>query len=208
MSLRVTIESDYGHRMAIWELSESIAEAEALLRFTPSDQTEYENLVHEKRRREWLASRLALRNGLGIIAEVHYYPSGQPYLPSASLALSLSHCLPLAGVVIHPATAGMDIQHTDEKLLRIGAKFASTQELNDAENSGDALNYLTILWTIKEAVYKVYGSQLPFADGIHVSRFDLQPHVHQVQVHRLNRSVVHYVHSFRVGDHWVATVEK
>ncbi len=206
MSLRVTIETEFGHRIAFWELTESIAEAELLLEYTPSDRDEYDLLVHEKRRSEWLASRLALRNGLGERGEVNYHSTGQPYLPSVSLALSFSHCLPLAGVVVHPATAGIDIQRVDQKLLRIKEKFASHQELVDAKQSADELSYLTILWTIKEAIFKVYGSQLPFAEGIQVSRFELSPSTHAVHVIRLGQTKVHQVQTIKILDFWVAVV--
>lgn len=207
MSLRAAFETDSGHRLAFWELTESIAEAENLLCFTSSDRIEYQTLTHEKRQREWLASRLALRNGLAIQSPVHYHPSGQPFVASPTGALSFSHCIPLAGVVVHPATAGIDIQRADPKLLRIKEKFASRRELIDASLSDQELEYLTILWTIKEAVYKVHGSQLPFAEGIQVSRFEIGQSEHLIRIERLGRVSEHQVRSFKLADHWVATVE-
>lgn len=206
MSLRALIETEKGGRAVFWELNESVQEAEDLLRFTPPDRSEYAAIRNEKRRKEWLASRLALRNGLGIDATVLYHPTGQPYIDSPVRNISFSHCIPLAGVVVHPSVAGMDIQSTDPKLIRIKEKYASQQELEDARASGDELTYLTVVWTIKEAIFKVYGSQLPFAEGIHVPRFNLNQSLHKIEVMRLKQPSTHLVQSFRVCDHWVALV--
>ncbi len=205
MGLIARIEYPEGHRIAFWEYVDGeFDQLHHSVAFTAEDNEEFAQLRNTKRKREWLASRCALRSGLAFFEKVEYLENGKPFTrPSA---LSFSHCLPLAGALLHPANAGMDIQLPDEKIVRIQEKFASAQEQTAAASSGNPLIYLTILWSVKEALFKVYGEDLPFIEGIVVEPFDPSPcDIEATVIHR-GQSKRHVVRIFKIRDHWVAIV--
>lgn len=205
MGLIARIEYPEGHRIAFWESSEEESfELIASPPFTADDSVEFQHLRNEKRQREWLTSRCALRSGLFYCDKVEYLENGKPF--ASQSALSFSHCLPLAGALLHPAVAGMDIQLPDEKIVRIQEKFASTKEQSAAASSGNPLIYLTILWSVKEALFKVYGENLPFIEGIVAEPFDPSPCDLEATVIHRGHTTRHVVRTFKVRDHWVAVV--
>jgi phosphopantetheinyl transferase len=189
-----------GHRLAFWQF-EAAHDATLPETWSAADANEYARCAHAKRQHEWLASRWALRAGLAITEEVLYAPSGKPRL--ASQELSFSHCLPLAGVLVHPANAGIDIQSNHPKLLKIKERFAHADELADAAVSSDELSYVTLLWSAKEALFKCYGEDLPFAEGIRIARFTVGQSELQAQVTHRGVSRAHALRVFRVLNHWV-----
>lgn len=189
-----------GHRLAFWQFD---AAHDSVLpeSWCAADANEYGQCGHTKRQHEWLASRWALRSGLEITDEVLYAPSGKPRL--ANQELSFSHCLPVAGALVHPASAGMDIQSNHLKLLTLKTRFAHPDELADAADSMDELSYVTLLWSAKEALFKCYGEDLPFAEGIRIARFAVGQSALHAQVTHRGVSRAHDLRVFRVLNHWV-----
>ncbi len=191
--------------MAFWKLDEPVNDLLVRLPLNPADEAEKEKINHPKRLKEWCVSRAALRLGLSSDLPVRYHANGKPYLDGAEL--TLSHCLPIAGALIHPQFAGMDIQVPDEKLERIQEKFAHPEELDFALKSADALDALTILWSAKEALFKVYGQEKAFADQLRIDPFTPgQTHLSASVEVRPGEWVPHGIRCFRIEDHWVVIV--
>lgn len=189
-----------GHRLAFWQFDET-SDSVMPDSWCSADVNEYARCVHMKRQHEWLASRWALRAGLQINDEVLYASTGKPRLERQEL--SFSHCLPVAGALVHPANAGMDIQSNHPKLLTLKTRFAHADELADAEASEDELSYVTLLWSAKEALFKCYGEDLPFAEGIRIARFSPGQSELSAQVIHRGVSRAHTLRAFRLLDHWV-----
>lgn len=188
--------------MAFWRFDESVDELLARIRVHPADEIEKEKIHHPKRLKEWCVSRAALRIGLSSNEEVFYRENGKPYLRNAEL--TFSHCLPLAGALIHPDFAGMDIQKADSKLERIKEKFAHPEELDFALKSADALDALTILWSAKEALFKVYGQEKAFANQLRIAPFIPGQEFLSASVEVSDGEwVPHGIRCFRIEDHWV-----
>jgi phosphopantetheinyl transferase len=206
MALLARIEWDEGHRMAFWKDDTSAEEVLAELGSHPDDARERAKINHPKRLSEWAVSRAALRVGLSIDLPVLYHPNGKPYLKGQEL--SLSHCLPIAGALVHPEFAGMDIQSPDPKLEKIKQKFAHPEELDFALKSADALDALTILWSSKEALFKVYGQEKAFADQLRVDPFTPGQDELSARVEvTADNWVPHRIRCFRIENHWVLVVK-
>ena len=195
MALVVKIE-DGDLRLAFWQLTEDVNALVSSALFTDDDRKEFQLLHHEKRKREFVASRAALRIGLENTAPVLYEPNGKPYLSSS--AMSMSHCLPIAGALTHPSHAGFDIQFPDQKLYTIRHRFAHTDELAAALKSSNELDYLTLLWSAKEAVFKVFGEQLTFASDIIIRPFKINDSLLMADVMRAGRSYTIELSAFKV----------
>jgi phosphopantetheinyl transferase (holo-ACP synthase) len=116
--------------------------------------------------------------------------------------------LPLAGALIHPEHAGFDIQLEDEKLMKIRQRFAHPSELDAAANSPNELAYVTILWSAKEAVFKVFGEEFTFAEHIRIRAF--QPGQSSLVADIEHRNIPYTVmlRHMRVLNHHVVLVTK
>jgi 4'-phosphopantetheinyl transferase len=136
--------------------------------------TAYKEITHPRKRREWLAARLALKKLLAQLG--HAYTEfqkdtwGRPYLANSSLHLSIAHCYPFAfAAVDQQHTIGIDIQLPCKKLESVKEKFLNNEEVED---SGNDLEKLCIYWCAKEAVYKAHGGKnVSLKQGIRISTF-------------------------------------
>jgi len=134
------------------------------------------NFRWEKRRREWLAGRVAAKHaacsvlyGDGLCppnAWHDYYvitvEGGRPYLaPGQDLPdISISHSGSVAvAMACSNARCGIDIQEMSEKIIRVREKFAREKEIALYRQNAGSLNledieFWTLLWSAKEALRK------------------------------------------------------
>ena len=163
-------------RLLVWKASESLEELEVLYKVRSEQWESYKKIKLEKRRREWLIARILL----DIVApdsELYFAPNGKPMLKDGRW-ISISHCGELAGLVICEHPVGLDIQGTDEKLEKIAGKFCNPKELQKIKGEKYYLEYLTIIWSVKEAVFKFFGENVQFNEDIIVHPF----HYHQEEL--------------------------
>lgn len=151
-------------RLLIWKVTESLAELEARYALKGEEKSAYEAIVLEKRKKEWLMSRILLQIAVGAVA-LKSRANGKPYLEGQTY-ISISHSGELAGLYVCDHECGLDIQGTDEKLERIKRKYCHQDELMRAGWSSDELSYLTIIWSAKEAVFKYFGEEVIFAEDM------------------------------------------
>ena len=128
--------------IAIWEITETLEE---LLQLSNTISTADFNT--EKRKKEWLASRLLL-NKINPSHSISYNAFGAPGLSNGS-NISISHSKGLVAIIISQQKVGLDIQEISEKALRVSSKFISSNNIKDltAEKA-------TLIWGCKEAVFK------------------------------------------------------
>lgn len=161
---------------ALWHISESLGELEAMLPKALQGAYEQERMTHTSRKQEWIAGRLA------VLALVEHFREtfhglakdefGKPFLVNSPLHLNLTHSFPYAAAIIHKhQPVGIDLEQKREKLGRLCPKFLSTQELAHAAQD---LDKLCVYWTAKETVYKLYGKRkLIFKENIAIAPFEL-----------------------------------
>lgn len=141
-------------------------------------QFAHKKLTHPRRRREWLAARLALQQLLQKLG--HTYTTfqkdhwGRLYLVDSPVHLSIAHCSSFAlAAVDEQGPIGIDIQLPCEKLQNVKDKFLEEEELKDSNND---LEKLCIYWCAKEAIYKAHGGKsLSFKQDIRIHRFTKSP---------------------------------
>jgi phosphopantetheinyl transferase len=161
----------------LWHIDEP---EEVLLRdseLSTLAQTANKKIAHPRKRREWLAARLALKCLLVQVGQKYttlYKDAwGRPYLANSSWYLSIAHCSPFAFVAVDQQSAiGIDIQLPCRKLQQVQEKFLNNREIKD---SGNNLEKLCIYWCAKEAVYKAHGGRnLSLKQDISISAFKKQ----------------------------------
>lgn len=123
--------------------------------FTKSSKEwfEYQRLAHPRRKAEYATIR-KMKNGLFPNDHIEYANNGKPYLAESPLHISISHSLNFGLFAFGPDRFGCDIEEPNERLNRVYAKFTSEIEINTLKGL-DRLDQLCILWTCKEAIYKL-----------------------------------------------------
>jgi phosphopantetheinyl transferase len=151
-------------RLLVWEASESTEVLYGMVKWDEQMASEYTSVKLEKRKREWLTSRILLQLAIPQ-AKLYFESTGKPML-EGRMNISISHCGDLAGVVVSETSVGLDIQGVDEKLEKIATRFCHPKELTRAMEQRDYLEYITIIWSAKEAVFKYFGEKVTFNEDM------------------------------------------
>lgn len=130
----------------------------------------------EKRRQEWLAVRVLLKEMVGEEKEIAYLPSGKPYLKDGSMHVSFSHTVGYVAVALHPsAEVGVDIEQYGTRVRRVASRFIREDEKVSVA-SGDEVYALLLHWSAKETMFKLMDDEaVDFIDHLHILPFVLQP---------------------------------
>ncbi len=161
MPLYQTIQTPQNATIGLWRIEESVND---LQHQTPPNlwqqQARYQRISNPNRQQEWLATR-ALINTL-IPSEqtfaIDYDIFGKPSFRQPIQQLSISHSKDFAAVILHPSMKlGIDIEPIHSRILRLQHKFLSEKEKADIEK--DNLFQLSLYWSAKETLYKLYGKK-------------------------------------------------
>jgi 4'-phosphopantetheinyl transferase len=153
-----------GIHLAVWQITESHDELQAMLPSEILTDAELASIHHPHKQIEFFCSRLTIKlladfldiKYLGIKKDEH----GKPYLVGSTWQMSLTHTSNYVAAIMHPTQSlGMDMERPSEKMLRIAHKFLSDNEIIAANND---LEKLCIYWSAKEALYKLYGKRKVF----------------------------------------------
>ncbi|MBL0314944.1 MAG: 4'-phosphopantetheinyl transferase superfamily protein [Flavobacteriales bacterium] len=172
MPLSVQLPIKNNHQLlVIWHLSESTEDLIALMPDPEGARNALRGIVLEKRQREWLAARLLLaRFASGSV--LRNLPNGKPVIGNGQ-HISISHCDDFAGLILGSAPVGLDMQNLHPTILKIFRKFSNELEIEDAQKSPDKHTYFTIIWSVKEAIFKFFGERVTFSEDIAVKTFNI-----------------------------------
>ena len=164
MPLKELREIKGGAELGIWKLTESVSELESLMSVEVASE-KYKGFNHDLRRLEWLGAR-ALMSQMGLKKTLQYTEHGKPFYP-AGPKISISHSKDFIAIITHPENeVGIDVQEIVGKVSIIKHKFCNTNELDWATSDKD----FTIIWSAKEAVFKVKERNVLFKEHIQVNR--------------------------------------
>lgn len=142
----LSIESYQDARFGIWEMSDS-----------PSDYHEWyaeASLLYksEARRKEYVFVRALLERMTGAKQVILHDKSGKPYL-DGNMQISMSHTKGYCAVIVSDSRAvGIDIEYMSDRVDKIARKF-----IRNDEPMATTIQKL-LLWSAKEAVYKLFSS--------------------------------------------------
>jgi len=161
-------DSYQNSELLIWEISEELhffrdRLIEQKIPVANGDQIK----LYEKSL-QWFASRYAL--SLLYPSPFVYSVGRKPYLFKGPY-LSFSHSGRFAGAILSQKNTGLDIQEFNAKLILIKDKFTNNREI-EVMNQRDLVSALSLIWSAKEAIFKLYGSKVPFLD-IQIESYDL-----------------------------------
>lgn len=144
--------------VALWKASEGIEFFTKKLNEQDYPIEQVVAIAHPEKKLQWLASRFLLSEVYP--AAIPLYNDRKPYLFNGP-HISFSHSKNIVAIQVSAYKAGIDIQWPDPKLKIISSRFLADGDLENTAAETE-LEALSIIWTIKEAVFKYYGTQMPF----------------------------------------------
>lgn len=128
---------------------------------------------HPERRLHWLATQCLLQQTFRNPAIVLYNQHGKPII-NEHQHLSISHSGTYVALARASQACGVDVQKADEKIPRIANKFIHEKELDWIAKTTTPGKFMQLIWSIKEAVFKIYGTNIAFKENIYVPAFTMQ----------------------------------
>ena len=126
-----------------------------------------EQISHPEKAHQWYASRYLLCRIYP--AAIQMYHDRKPYLYNGP-EISFSHSKDVVAVKISQYKSGIDVQWPDPKLKIISNRFLSPNDMKNTPTKVEIIS-LSIIWSIKEAVFKYYGTGLAFKN-IEIESYD------------------------------------
>ena len=147
-------------QICIWQITEDEVFLSSGLSMSQEALERLSSRKSEVHRKGYLAIRQLLK-GYGIIPEIHQYDQdGAPFLTDGRY-LSITHTKNMAAIAISVFPVGIDLEHYQEKIKKIATRFLHKEESKDHSKT-DNIEFLTQIWTAKEAIYKAFRTP-----GIH-----------------------------------------
>jgi phosphopantetheinyl transferase len=195
--------------LAVWQITESHNELQAMLPSEILTDAELATIHHSQKQIEFFCSRLTIKylaDKLGIkYAGIKKDEYGKPYLVGSEWQFSLTHTVEFVAVVMHQTQPlGIDMEQPSEKLSRIAHKYLSETERTDA---GNDLDKLCIYWSAKEALYKLYGKRkVIFIDNLLVAPFSKHQQVinGRLKINEIDKQYVLIVE--KIDKYYLVTV--
>lgn len=200
MPLMKTIKPAEDIVIGVWQISEPPEYFYERLKLNEHDQAILDVIKTPRRLLEFLASRYLLRVLIGaehsmVLVKDEY---GKPGIHDPACHISISHCDGYAAAMVSDTKrVGIDVEVPSDRIKRVWGRYMNEPEKDFAPV--DDVMGATLIWSAKEAVYKLYGKkQLSFSQNILLSEFaedTLHGHLN------LPDEQAHYTVHFETGDY-------
>jgi phosphopantetheinyl transferase len=149
------------------------------------------------------------------VALIQIADTRKPFLHDEAYHFSISHCGDYAAVIVSSKKkVGIDIEKPTEIISRIKNKFLNEEELSSF-NECATIQFLTLIWSCKEAVFKWYGQgNVDFRKHILIEKinYEKQPMITSEILFTKSTGIHLQVQSFMYEElclSWIATdIEK
>lgn len=161
MPVLFTKKYDNECHLLVWQITESAIELQAMLSSDILTDAELAETRHPQKQLEFYASRLAIQT-LAAKLGIAFFGTkkdeyGKPFMVGNEWQMSLTHSNRYIAVAMHAQKSlGIDIEKPSEKMKKILPRLFSTSEIDEI---ADDLNKLSVYWSAKEALYKLYGKR-------------------------------------------------
>ena len=161
--------------LGIWELTETVPSLLSAFDFSEREKAEFSRIKFEKRKGEYLATRLLLKSLLSTKTEIVHLASGKPMLLNNPLNISISHSANLVVILLSPHKVGIDVEIENRPIDKVAHRFLSHAEMLEVEKAMDKQKAQIVYWGAKESIFKTTGfNGVQFDRQIAISPFPLQ----------------------------------
>lgn len=172
MPLYKTIQVDSETCIYLWKIEETLEELLQGIELCSHSQTRLQKMLSPIHQCGFVSIRHLLKEAGYSDYDLKYHPEGRPYLMDGK-QISISHSHHFTGIIVSNSKVGIDIEKQREKILRIANKFTPLREYRTLANDDAVIQKLTIVWCIKEALYKMYEKEgVSFLNHIDVADFN------------------------------------
>lgn len=190
MPLYKTITVDSKAKILIWKLEEDLNELKDNLTLSQTCIERLGILKSELHQRQFLSIRHLLTAAGYSNEDLYYDHQGKPHLKGENY-ISVSHSFDFSGIIISSQPAGIDIEKQREKIIRVANKFTPLDEYKTLANDEAIIRKLTIVWGVKEAVYKIMNEPgMSFLNHIYVRDFNFEDLETSAEVNYCNRNIL------------------
>ena len=140
--------------VSVWKITENEDKLIKMLPYSDKIISEVKKYRNHSKKLEWLASRVLLYKYTGIIPDVKYTETGQPYIQGFNNNISITHTAGYAAVTISESKAGIDIECPHERIKKIAERFIHPEEFCFIPHD-EEVNYFTLIWCAKETLFKM-----------------------------------------------------
>lgn len=161
--------------VGVWKVDETVEQLRSMFHQFSIYEEGFARFSAEKRKLEWLAVRVLLKELLGEEKKILYLPSGKPYLEDRSSFISFSHTHGYVAVAVHPyAEVGIDIEQYGTRVQRLASRFIREDEQISVA-SGNEIYALLLHWSAKETMFKLMEEEaVDFIDHLRIQPFTPQ----------------------------------
>ncbi|RIJ48257.1 hypothetical protein D1614_11035 [Maribellus luteus] len=159
-------------KIGIWKLTETPEQLLLLRSLSENEEKQYQRIKAESRKKEFLATRILLSALEKEKTEIHYAPSGKPFLPGEKHEISISHSADHAVVFLSGKKTGVDIEKCDRNMDRVAKRFLSNKEKALIEKLDNRQFAKVLFWAAKEAIFKCSPAEgIQFNEQILIDTF-------------------------------------
>lgn len=157
MPLYKTITPNSQTIVKIWKIEESFDDLMARVNLKPIALKRVLKMKSELHQRGFLSVRCLLQEFGYTDADLFYDEHGKPHLKD-SKHISITHSFNYSAVIISDGIVGIDIEKQRKKISIIAHKFIDYEFDYLDKNNADYIKKLTVIWCIKESLYKLYAT--------------------------------------------------
>ncbi|PIF02668.1 MAG: hypothetical protein CR965_00320 [Paludibacter sp.] len=160
-------------------LTNDLSSKELLSFFENKDlyKNELKSISTEHKKKDFISVRYALKKCMNGKEQVIYYtPKGKPFLYKNKNRISVSHTKNWVAVIIHKdRKVGIDIEKPRKTLIKVAKKFLSPTEFDfyNQLTKDEGFIFLRIVWSAKEALFKIVGDAYNFSEQLHALPFEI-----------------------------------
>jgi len=157
MPLYKTLNPNSQTTVKIWKITESYNDLIQGIDLNPKNLERVLGMKSELHQRGFLSVRHLLKEFGYTDAELHYDEDGKPYLNDGNY-ISITHSFTFSAIIVSKSKVGIDIEKQRDKIQRIADKFVDYEFLYLDKESEDYTRNLTLIWCIKESLYKLFAT--------------------------------------------------
>lgn len=156
MPLYKTIIPNSQTIVKIWKITESYDDLMHSIVLKPESLERVLGMKSELHQRGFLSVRHLLADFGYEDADLFYDENGKPHLKDGK-QISITHSFNFSAVIVSDDLVGIDVEKQRPKITIIAHKFIDFENDYLNENDIDYVNKLTVIWCVKESLYKLFA---------------------------------------------------
>ena len=156
----------------VWKMTSSYEDQIKSPLLKSAELISAKELKNEKRKKEFLSSRIALKNIFNKDLELKHHKSGKPFIKETK-HLSISHSSNFLALAFGEENIGIDIEKPQNRMVKLMPKILSEIEFMEFKKE-PSMDLACKVWGAKEAILKYVGDKnLNYKEDIKVKNIHL-----------------------------------